>query len=181
MTGAHVVEVTSGELSANGITLRVRQADNLRFDFGENTVMETGLVFQYQLPGTGVVLMDRDRLVWNIDPETGEMVGPPVFEAGPHPFLHGDLGHFCAVLTLYRAPTHAVTRTCGLSGPVISVLRLFSDRSPRPRLPTHHTPREHRGQRCPRDTVDSPHARSWGQNPSCGTPAGLTDASSGDA
>jgi hypothetical protein len=98
-TGAHVLGVTSGELSANGITLRVRQADNKRFDFVENTVVETGLVFQYQLPGTGVVLMDRGRLVWNIDPETGEMIGEPIFEAGPHPELHGDFGDLCAVLT----------------------------------------------------------------------------------
>jgi len=52
---------------------------------------------QYLLPGTGVVLMDRGRLVWNIDPETGETVEDPVFEAGPHPSLHGDFGELCAV------------------------------------------------------------------------------------
>jgi hypothetical protein len=98
-TGAHVLILTSGQLSANGITLRVREANNLHFDFGENTVVESGLVFRYQLPGTGVVLMDRGRLVWNIDPETGEMVGSPIFEAGPHPQLHGDIGDLCAVLT----------------------------------------------------------------------------------
>jgi hypothetical protein len=98
-TGAHVTEVVSGELSANGITLGSRSADNGHFDFTENTVVETGLVFQYQLPGTGVVLMDRGRLVWNIDPETGEMIGEPVFEAGPHPQLHGDYGDLCAALT----------------------------------------------------------------------------------
>ena len=98
-TGAHVTEVISGELSANGITLRSRSADNLHFDFTQNTVVETGLVFQYRLPGTGVVLMDRGRLVWNIDPETGEMIGEPVFEAGPHPQLHGDYGDLCAALT----------------------------------------------------------------------------------
>jgi hypothetical protein len=98
-TGAHVHFVESGQLSANGITLQVRSANNLHFDFIENTVVESGLVFQYRLPGTGVVLMDRGRLIWNIDPETGEMVGDPIFEAGPHPFLHGDLGDLCAALT----------------------------------------------------------------------------------
>lgn len=98
-TGAHVVEVTSGALSANGITLRTQSADSRDFDFSQNTMVETGLVFQYRLPGTGVVLMDRGRLVWNIDPETGEMIGAPVFEAGPHPELHGDLGGLCAALT----------------------------------------------------------------------------------
>jgi hypothetical protein len=98
-TGAHVNFVTSGQLSANGITLRTRQANNLQFDFIENTVVESGIVSRYQLPGTGVVLMDRGRLIWNIDPETGEMVGSPIFEAGPHPSLHGDWGDLCAVLT----------------------------------------------------------------------------------
>jgi hypothetical protein len=91
--------VTSAELSANGITLRARSANNRQYDFIENTLVETGLVFQYQFPGIGVVLMDRGRLVWNIDPETGEMVGEPVFEAGPHPQLHGEYGNLCAVLT----------------------------------------------------------------------------------
>jgi hypothetical protein len=98
-TGFHVTVVTSGALSANGITLQTHQADNSNFDLIQNTMAETGLVFQYRLPGTGVVLMDRGRLVWNIDPETGEMVGPPVFEAGPHPSLHGDFGGLCAALT----------------------------------------------------------------------------------
>jgi hypothetical protein len=98
-TGVHVLGVTSGELSANGITLRTQQANNRTFDFGENTMVEMGIVSQYLLPGTGVVLMDRGRLVWNIDPETGETVGDPVFEAGPHPSLHGDFGELCAVLT----------------------------------------------------------------------------------
>ena len=98
-TGAHVIGVTSGTLSANGITLQVQSANNRHYDFGDNTVVETGMVFQYRLPGTGVVLMDRGRLVWNIDPETGEMVGAPIFEAGPHPQLHGDYGDLCMVLT----------------------------------------------------------------------------------
>jgi hypothetical protein len=98
-TGVHVLGVTSGELSANGITLRTQQANNRHYDLVQNTVVETGIVFKYLLPGTGVVLMDRGRLVWNIDPEAGEMVGDPIFEAGPHPSLHGDFGELCAVLT----------------------------------------------------------------------------------
>jgi hypothetical protein len=98
-TGVHVLGATSGQLSANGITLRTQQANNRHYDLVQNTVVETGIVSKYLLPGTGVVLMDRGRLVWNIDPETGEMVGAPVFEAGPHPSLHGDFGELCAVLT----------------------------------------------------------------------------------
>ena len=96
-TKVHIITVTSGELSANGITLRTRSAHN-EF-FSEGTFVETGIVFQYSLPGTGVVLMDRGRLVWNIDPATGEMVGEPLFEAGPHPFLHGDVQGLCPALT----------------------------------------------------------------------------------
>jgi hypothetical protein len=98
-TGVHVLGVTSGELSANGITLRTQQANNRTFDFDGNTMVEMGIVSKYLLPGTGVVLMDRGRLIWNIDPETGETVGDPIFEAGPHPSLHGDFGELCAVLT----------------------------------------------------------------------------------
>jgi hypothetical protein len=43
--------------------------------------------------------MDRGRLVWSVDPETGDFAFPPVFEAGPHPQLHGDLGGLCEALT----------------------------------------------------------------------------------
>jgi hypothetical protein len=42
--------------------------------------------------------MDRGRLIWNID-SNGEMVGDPIFEAGPHPELNGDFGGLCAALT----------------------------------------------------------------------------------
>jgi hypothetical protein len=98
-TGVHLFVVIRGELSANGITLQIQQAYSRHFDFADNTVAETGLIFHYRLPGTGVILMDRGRLIWNIDPETGETVGPPIFEAGPHPTLHGDFGELCAVLT----------------------------------------------------------------------------------
>jgi hypothetical protein len=45
-----------------------------------------------------VVLSDRGRLVFDLDPETGEYVDL-IFEAGPHPSLHGDFGDLCAVLT----------------------------------------------------------------------------------
>ena len=42
--------------------------------------------------------MDRGRLIWNID-ANGEMVGDPIFEAGPHPELHGDFRGLCAALS----------------------------------------------------------------------------------
>jgi hypothetical protein len=94
----NVLEHSTGTLSANGIELRFASSDNQFFDVQNQTLAEVGLVFRYSRPGVGVVLMDRGRLIWNID-DTGEMVGPPTFEAGPHPGLQGDLGSLCAVLT----------------------------------------------------------------------------------
>jgi hypothetical protein len=78
--------------------LRSASSDNKFYDFQNQTLAEVGLVFRDSGPGVGVVLMDRGRLIWNID-ANGEMVGPPTFEAGPHPELHGDFGGLCAALT----------------------------------------------------------------------------------
>jgi hypothetical protein len=97
-TGANVLEHSTGTLSTNGIELRFTSSDNKFFDFANRTLTEVGLVFRYSGAGIGVVLLDRGRLVWNVD-EAGEMVGPPTFEAGPHPQLHGDFGDLCAALT----------------------------------------------------------------------------------
>lgn len=96
---AHVLFHTTGTLTANGLTLRGRASNNQFYDFEAETIIEVGVVFSYFGPGEGVVLMDRGRLVWNMDPATGEMVGPPVFEAGPHPQLDGDLQGLCEALT----------------------------------------------------------------------------------
>jgi hypothetical protein len=94
----HAFGHTNGTLSANGIELRFASRDNKTFSIVDQTVTEVGVVFRYSLPGLGVVLMDRGRLVWNID-ENGETVGDPIFEAGPHPELHGDFGGLCEALT----------------------------------------------------------------------------------
>ncbi len=94
----HLLEHSTGTLSANGIELRFASSLNKFVDLQNQTLAEVGLVFRYSGPGVGVVLMDRGRLLWNID-DTGEMVGSPTFEAGPHPELHGDLGGLCAALT----------------------------------------------------------------------------------
>ncbi len=92
-----LIHVT-GTLSANGIELRFASSDNKFSDFQNQTLVEVGLVFRDSGPGVGVVLMDRGRLIWNVD-ANGEMVGSPTFEAGPHPELHGDVGSLCAALT----------------------------------------------------------------------------------
>ena len=93
-----MVERSSGKLSANGIDLRFASTDNKMYDLENQTVAEVGLVFRYSAPGVGAVLMDRGRLIWNID-ANGEMVGDPIFEAGPHPELNGDFRGLCTALT----------------------------------------------------------------------------------
>jgi len=95
----HVHARSTGSISANGITLTVRSSLNQFIDFEASTAVEVGLVFQNAGPGTGVALMDRGRLVWSLDPDTGEVLFPPIFEAGPHPQLHGDVSGLCEALT----------------------------------------------------------------------------------
>ena len=97
-TSIHVAEHSTGTLSANGIELRFVSTDNKMYNLESQTLAEVGLVFRYSGPGVGAVLMDRGRLIWNID-ANGEMIGEPIFEAGPHPELHGDFGDLCAALT----------------------------------------------------------------------------------
>jgi hypothetical protein len=99
LTTVHVLERTVGTLSANGIELRDVSADNKFYDLRNSTEREVGLVVRDNFLGGKVVIMDRGRLVWNFDPETGETVGDPLVEAGPHPELHGDIGAMCAALT----------------------------------------------------------------------------------
>ena len=98
-TSLHVHGVTVGTLSANGIELRDFSSDNKFSDFQTSTERETGLVFRDSFLGGKVVIMDRGRLTWNLDPDTGEPIGDPLFEAGPHPELHGDIAALCAALT----------------------------------------------------------------------------------
>jgi hypothetical protein len=95
----HVHARTVGILSANGIELRDFSSLNRFFDFRTLTNAEVGLVFRDSFLDGGVVIMDRGRLIWNFDPNTGETVGDPIFEAGPHPELHGDIEALCAALT----------------------------------------------------------------------------------
>lgn len=90
--------VIQGELSANDATLRIQQAYVRHLDVKDNVAAETGLIFHYRGPGEGVVLTDRGRLVFTLDSQTGDYVDL-VFEAGPHPSLHGDFGDLCAAFT----------------------------------------------------------------------------------
>jgi hypothetical protein len=98
VTRVHVSGVSSGTLSASGREITVHTALQRFESFVTGTVAYVGVIHQYRLPGTGVVLTDRGRVVFSFDPETGEMAGEPLFEAGPHPFLHGDVGGTCEAL-----------------------------------------------------------------------------------
>ena len=81
-------------LSANGKTLvgisPFVQKDILfpNGDVASRTL--TGVEWQFRIPGGGLVLIDTGRVVrFHAD-------GPVVFEAGPHPVLHGDTQALCA-------------------------------------------------------------------------------------
>lgn len=87
---AHVHLSVKGTLTANGVSVRLGRSVNQFFEL-DGTVTEVGLVFRDSAPGVGVVLMDRGRLVFD---GNGELV----FEAGPHPQLHGDFGELCSAL-----------------------------------------------------------------------------------
>jgi hypothetical protein len=93
LLGVHVLEYTSGTVSANGIALRYEGRDNRFYDLQTQTLTQVGLVFRYSLPGLGVVLMDRGRLIIE---NLGE--GEVTFEAGSHS-LYGDISSLCAALT----------------------------------------------------------------------------------
>jgi len=98
----NVHERTLGTLSANGIVLRDQVASNsvVRFSAtGPSTMKEVGLGVKESFLDGGVVIMDRRHLLWNYDPIAQETVGDPLFEAGQHPLVNGDIDALCAALT----------------------------------------------------------------------------------
>ena len=95
----HIHIRESGTLSANGIVLRDVVAENEFTDFFTLTERETGLQSRDSFLGGGVVIINSGRLIWNFDPNIGETVGDPLFEAGQHPEVEGDIAGLCAALT----------------------------------------------------------------------------------
>ena len=81
-----------GRFSANGITLREIERGQIVIDLVEGTETDIGLVFRVFLPGGGTVIADVGRLVFDAE-------GNLIFEAGPHPALHGDFAALCAALS----------------------------------------------------------------------------------
>lgn len=83
---------TNGTASANDITLLEHGQENTFYDLAQGTQTDASLEFRVSLPGLGVVIMDRGRLVFDAD-------GNVVFEAGPHPALAGNFAPLCLALT----------------------------------------------------------------------------------
>jgi hypothetical protein len=92
LTRVQVQTLTDGTATANGVTLLEHGRENNFYDVLTGTSMEASLEFRVWLPGLGVVIMDRGRLLFDADDNV-------VFEAGPHPALAGDFTALCAALT----------------------------------------------------------------------------------
>jgi hypothetical protein len=81
-----------GTFSANGNTLRYIERGQIFIDPQAGTDTEVGLLFRVFLPGGGTAIADVGRLVFDAQ-------GNLIFEAGPHPALHGDFATLCAALS----------------------------------------------------------------------------------
>lgn len=83
----------TGTFSANGLSLSQATDDNRVIDLVKGTETDVGIPIRLSIPHAGVLTLDVGRLVF--DPS-----GNLVFEAGPHPGLHGQSGaEICAALT----------------------------------------------------------------------------------
>src|SRR5262245_18896534 len=87
-----VEEHSSGTFSANGLSVNQTSHQVSIFDLVAGTEAQIGIVIRVSLPGGGMLYLDRGRLVLDAN-------GNLVFEAGPHPSLHGDFPGLCAALT----------------------------------------------------------------------------------
>jgi hypothetical protein len=81
-----------GTVTANGITLREIEHGQTFYDLTDDSQTLVGLVFRVFLPHGGTVIADVGRLVFDAE-------GNVIFEAGPHPALHGDFAALCAALS----------------------------------------------------------------------------------
>ena len=84
----------TGTISGNGISLPEADHNVFFVDVADEIVSQIGIVFRVSVPGGGPpVIFDRGRLVFD------ESAGVLLFEAGPHPGLHGELDALCVSLT----------------------------------------------------------------------------------
>lgn len=85
------VEVNdTGTFSANGLTVGQAAHTISIIDLVKGTETDIGIIIRVFDGGT--LYLDRGRLVFDAN-------GNLVFEAGPHPSLHGDFPGLCAALT----------------------------------------------------------------------------------
>lgn len=79
----------AGTDSANGVTLQDTAVHNSVDDLVTGSETRTNIEFLVKLPRGGVVSVGGGRVVVDAD-------GNVTFEAGPHPFLDGNLDAYCA-------------------------------------------------------------------------------------
>jgi hypothetical protein len=90
-TRIQVEKNTTGTFSGNGLVVNQAEHTITVFDLTKGTEIDLGLVFRI-FGSNGTLQMDVGRLVFDAD-------GNVIFEAGPHPALHGDFSALCAALT----------------------------------------------------------------------------------
>jgi hypothetical protein len=79
-------------LTANGKAVTDNASATYVFDDAGGRLMIAGTLYNIQVPGEGVLLLDAGVVVY--DTETGQLVR----EAGPRMQLHGDVSGLCAYL-----------------------------------------------------------------------------------
>ena len=84
----HVIAVAT--LTANETTVTNNTSATYVFNEREGMLKIAGTLYNIQVPGEGVVLLDAGVVVF--DTETGEVTR----EAGPHMQLHGDVSRLCS-------------------------------------------------------------------------------------
>jgi hypothetical protein len=87
-----VHENSSGTFTANGLSVNQTSHQLSIFNLVTGTVTDIGILIHVSLPGGGTLYLDRGLLM-------SDSNGNLVFEAGPHPSLHGDFPGLCAALT----------------------------------------------------------------------------------
>lgn len=88
---AQYEEQDTGTFTANGLTVSTAGHLVTVVDLVNGTATVTGVIIRTSLPTGGTIYLDRGRLVFDAN--------GLVFEAGPHPQLHGDVAGVCAALT----------------------------------------------------------------------------------
>lgn len=83
------ITVTNPE---TGTTLTGQEAALFRRDLVEGTLERIGLFVVVTLPGSGFVLLEAGRVVFDAS-------GNVTFEAGVHQLVTGDVGEYCAALS----------------------------------------------------------------------------------